>query len=351
MVTSLINKLARSMALVLLLLLFAGADYIGNKQFERSKTIMNTVFEVTVFESGLGQTELVKVLDESFSVAEDIARKTSAFEPEGLAYQVAHANEGDALPLEADLFSILKDAFEIMRLSEGAFDITDEPLKAAWRAAKEKAELPDPAALTSLLPTVGISRLSLDTQNQKLVVNKAGTHIDLKGLARAYALDKIARFLKDNGIRSAVVNNGESIRFIGLSSEGRNWRMGIEHPRKPDEYAAVLELPEGFSITTTGDYLDFVMVDGKRYPMQPDPHTGQRPANAIAGVTVIAKKTSLSFATATAFFVLGPEKGHELVEKLKSEEIEAVCVEEPSPDKFVLTVSEGVQSYLRDIRV
>ena len=312
---------------------------------------MGTVFDITVFESNLTQSELSAVLDQAFAVADDVAQRTSATDPRGLAFKVAQAKSGDALPLDVDLLLILKDAFEINRLSDGAFDITDSPLRKTWRLAKEKGELPEASLINKSLANVGAKRLTLDTQNEKLVVLESGTEIDLQGLARAYSLDKVLKFLKDNGVKSAALSNGDSIRFLGLSSEGRNWRMGIEHPRRPDEYAAVLELPEGFSVTTVGDYLDFIMVDNRRFPMTVDPHTGQKPANMIAGVTVVAKKTSLSYAVASAFFVLGPEKGHALVERLKAEGVEAVCIEEPSPDKLSLTVSEGIQPYLKDIRI
>ena len=139
--------------------------------------------------------------------------------------------------------------------------------------------------------------------------------------------------------------------MLGLSPGSATWKVGVEHPRKVEEHAVLLELNEGRAVSTAGDYESFFLYKGKRYPHLFDANTGYPPQNRVASVTVIAKDATLSNVLSEALFVLGPERGFELIESMTEEGAGAIYIEERSDKEFILASSDGTQPYIREIRV
>jgi len=116
--------------------------------------------------------------------------------------------------------------------------------------------------------------------------------------------------LEASGIKHASVNAGGDLRLLG-DKAGRPWRIGIQHPRQSGELLATLDLADT-SVVTSGDYERYFEADGQRYHHLFDPHSG-RPAQLCQSVTVVAREAALADALATAVFVLGPQRGLELL--------------------------------------
>ncbi|MEI8345538.1 MAG: FAD:protein FMN transferase, partial [Candidatus Omnitrophota bacterium] len=134
-------------------------------------------------------------------------------------------------------------------------------------------------------------------------------------------------------------------------SEGPLWRIGIEHPRRPEEYAAVFESQEEVALSATEDNADFMKVGQRRIPFVFDPETGSPPAGGgVIGTTVTARHAAVAHALSYAFFVSGPEKSYELAERFKEEGVGAVFFEEGQNDKVLLSASENLRRSLKDIQ-
>jgi FAD:protein FMN transferase len=118
----------------------------------------------------------------------------------------------------------------------------------------------------------------------------AGGRLDPSGLVKGWAVDRGAVLLGAAGARRYLINAGGDVR-----AGGGPWRVGIQHPRRRDRIAAVLELTDG-GVATSGTY--------ERGGHIVDPRTGQ-PARGALSVTVAGPDLATADAYATAAFVMG----------------------------------------------
>lgn len=327
----------RTVAALVMAGLLCGADYLGERQCELSRSIGETNFQIIVFDSSYNTLTVKPVIEKAFALIQEIMDRMDV------------RPSGETVTLDPDTMRMLSDALRFSGASEGAYDVASGALTELWAKAKENAEPPSDAEIAAARAVSGASHVETDAVASRLTVKAAGLKFDLRDVARGYAMDRAAEQLKKNGIRSAVIQNEGTVLCVGLSPSGRTWRLAVEHPRTVDQYAAVLEIPEEIAVTTVGDHDNFFIYKNRRYPLIVDPRTGRVPEQPIASVTLISPSAALSNVAAKAFFVLGPEKGFEMVERLKDEKIEAICLEEDRAGRFSLATSEAARAYLKDI--
>ena len=146
------------------------------------------------------------------------------------------------------------------------------------------------------------------------MLGKAGMELDLSGLAKGYAVDQAAKVLADQGIQSAIVEAGGDLKVVGTRDDkGTKWHIAIRHPRETDAYWGIVDILDG-AVATSGDYENFFEKDGIRYHHILDPKTGY-PADKCVSVSVWGDLAIRCDALATALFVLGPEKGLEIIKE------------------------------------
>ena len=153
---------------------------------------------------------------------------------------------------------------------------------------------------------ISIEGMALSSRNP-------GVQLSLGAFAKGYAIDLAMQYLQSQGIQHAVINAGGDLSVIGRRGE-RAWRIGIRHPRE-DDVIAWLEAEDGDSIFTSGDYERYYFHEGKRYHHILDPRTGY-PASGASSVTVIHHNAGLADAAATALFVAGPDRWHEIARSM-----------------------------------
>ena len=190
------------------------------------------------------------------------------------------------------LLAVLSEASRLSGLTEGAFDITVQPL---WELAREgKSRVP-------ALPLVDWRRLRADAAGVTL---GAGMAITLNGIAQGYALDLARAALQAHGIRHALVDTGE-FGALGAAEASRPWTLGVRDPRREDAYAGVLQM-DGRAVATSGDYATAFTPDFSDHHIF-DPATGMSPPE-LAAVTVAAPSGILADGLSTAFMVMGAQR-------------------------------------------
>jgi len=187
--------------------------------------------------------------------------------------------------------------------SDGAFDPTITPLLDLWGFWSDCAPETKPTteAIKSTLHQVGWDqyvKLAAGT-----ITVDTGAEIYLGGVAKGYALDRLAFLCREHGVRNAVLDLGGDIALLGGHPNGRGWRIGVQDPRQPGQLIEELELRDCF-IATSGDYERGFTSDGIRYHHLLDPRTGY-PARQAVSATVIAGEGVTADALATALFILG----------------------------------------------
>jgi thiamine biosynthesis lipoprotein len=223
-----------------------------------------------------------------------------------------NARSGAAVPVSAEMFEVLAAAAHYARLSDGAFDVTAQPLVDLWGFYRQdRTSTPTQAEIDALLPRVGHDRVALDARGAAVTL-EPGTHLDLGGIAKGYAVDLAIGALRKRGVTAALVNLGGNIGVLGQRPDGKPWTVGIQHPRD-NRLMGTIRFKRG-AVATSGDYDRYFESGGKRYGHILDPRTGW-PVDGIASVTVVAPNATAADALSTAAFVLGPEHGIALLNR------------------------------------
>jgi len=174
-------------------------------------------------------------------------------------------------------------------------------------------------------------------ENNYVYLKREGMKLDLGGVAKGYAADEVKKILKENGVESAIIDLGGNIYVVGDKGEGNPWRIGITNPFEPTgRFTGLLELIDS-SVITSGDYERYFIYEGKKYHHILDSKTGYPSDSGIRGVSIVSEKGIDGDALSTTLFVLGLDKGLELVDKLEG--IEAIFI---TSDKEVI-ITDGLK--------
>jgi thiamine biosynthesis lipoprotein len=151
---------------------------------------------------------------------------------------------------------------------------------------------------------------------------RKGMRAHLGGIGKGIAVDRAASILRSRGIHTFMIQFGGDL-YVGGGRGDRPWRVGIRDPRGPaDRIFAALDLMDS-SFSTSGDCERFFLKDGRRYHHILDPRTGE-PTRGCRSVTIVAETATLADALSTGVFVLGPDAGMALIERLAK--VEGVIV-------------------------
>jgi thiamine biosynthesis lipoprotein len=222
----------------------------------------------------------------------------------------AHAAEGP-VQVSAELASLIARALEFSGITHGAFDITYASVGYLYDYRKHVK--PDDATREKAVEAVDYHNVTVDLANSTVRFAKAGVRIDLGGIAKGYAVEHGAALLRERGIEHAIVTAGGDSRIIG-DRLGRPWMVGIRDPR--DKEGVITRIPlEDEAISTSGDYERFFEENGVRYHHILNPKTGKS-ADLVRSVTIIGPDGTSTDALTKGPFVLGWEKGLELIESL-----------------------------------
>lgn len=208
----------------------------------------------------------------------------------------------------AELHTVLVRSQYFAALTDGAFDCTVGALTGLWGFPDVEAP-PDSARIDSALALVGYEALVVADTSFRIM--RPGLRLDLGAAAKGYAVDRMVAALASSGVVAGLIDAGGDIRYWGEKPDGRPWVFGVQHPRDPHRYIEVDDL--GLTaIATSGDYEQYFEWEGDRYHHLLNPLTGH-PARGCISATVWTSTAMDADILSTAVFVLGPERGLELV--------------------------------------
>jgi len=247
---------------------------------------------------------------------------------------------GPPVAIGADTRAVLRAAREASTLTRGKFDITFGALSDVWRFDHDQDNrVPTPEEVAARLPFVDDAAIDVDEAHGTARITRAGVRVHLGGIGKGYAMDRAADLLRAGGHRNFLIQAGGDLYAAGRRGD-RAWRVGLADPRgsNGDSFATIELADETFS--TSGDYERYFVNDGVRYHHLLDPDTGQ-PARLCRSVTIVARSALQADWLSTGVFILGPDEGLALVERLP--DVEAVIVTAANEVK----VSSGLGARLR----
>lgn len=295
---------------------------------QQTRFLMDTY--VTVKAIGpAGRTD--RAIAAAFDRMAEIDRDFNFVDSTSPVYRFNYRNEPLAEPEQV---ALVERALAISRATDGAFDITVQPLVNLWGFYTDHPAIPGAEALDSVRAATGYQYIVAD--GGRITKIRPDIAIDLGGIAKGYSLQEAARVLRAAGVDSAVIDAGGDVLCLGRKA-GENWKIGIRHPRR-DGMLGVLAAAN-LAVVTSGDYERFFEVDGVRYCHILDPRTGY-PARGLVSVTVVARDPVEADAWATALFVLGTDGLRQLE---AAEGVEAMLV----TDSLEVIVSPGLAGALQ----
>ena len=341
MASTLENSESRSKALkyalvvaAVLVLLAASFLYSSKKEKQSAvytKTLMGTVVQITLMDGD------VQRFDEAAEAAfGEISRLEEIFSSYKAVSDVARINASAGLGLvdiRPETVEVMREALRVADLSDGAFNPAVGVFARVWGPSGEKGEVPSAAEIKKLLPYVDLKGVLLEEHEKKAGLKREGMAINLGGVAKGYIVSKAASVLEKTGVTKAIIHAGGDMVVFQRNTD-TPFIVGIQHPREK-KLLGEARLYNG-AVATSGDYERFFIKDNVRYHHILDPKTGF-PSKGVQGVTLIAKDPTEADALSTAVFVLGPEKGMALIERLK--DVEGVIIDENGR----VSVSSGFQ--------
>ncbi|MFL2770852.1 MAG: FAD:protein FMN transferase [Rhodospirillaceae bacterium] len=287
--------------------------------------VMGTTLDVIVYRPKAEEGQTQGDLEAALSSVKSIDRSMSLYRDDSELVALNSKAGTHNIALSRPMANILSASVFFANLSNGAFDVTIQPIVDLWGFYEvEEAAVPPQEEITRILNTVGMEHFALDL-TARIVSLESETQIDLGAIAKGYAVDQAIEVLQARGVSAALVNLGGTIRVFGNSKMNREWIVGVKHPRK-NRLLGEVRLVNG-AISTSGDYDRFFEVDGERYSHIIDPRSGY-PSEGMTGLTVIASTATAADALSTAAFVLGPRDGMELLARCDA--IEGLLVEHAS---------------------
>ena len=240
---------------------------------------------------------------------------------------LSRINAGTSQRTDAMLYEVLQKARAVSEATQGAFDVTVMPLVNAWGFGFKKGDFPTDAQVDSLRALVGFNRIKL-TADSLLHKEDARITIDCGAIAKGYGVDRVARLLREHGVRNYMVEIGGEVVTKGRNPEGKPWQIGVSRPVEGasalnGDYQTVLSL-ENAALATSGNYRNYYERDGRKYAHTIDPRTGRPVQHSLLSATVIASDCATADAYATAFMVMGLEGARKVLKERK--ELKALLI-------------------------
>lgn len=228
------------------------------------------------------------------AVLDRVDRLMSPWRPDSAIAGFNAAHHVDWLPLNGEIITVARAAATLRRASDGAFDPAVGPLVGRWGFGPINGEGP---------PTDTAFVASGDALRKR----QPDLTLDLCGIAKGYALDRMVRVLLELGVEDFVIDLGGEVATQGRHPEGRNWQVAVEDPRPGYGGAAEILALAGRAIATSGDKINAYTLGSRRYSHIIDPATAEPVQGAMASVSVIASSAMLADGWATALMAAGAD--------------------------------------------
>ena len=250
--------------------------------------------------------EAAKAVDAAFAELETVESVMSLYRADS---QVCRLNQDrELLRPHPYLVQVLRRAQSLSAASDGAFDVTVQPLWTLYANTADAGGLPAAADIDRVRKHVDWRRV--EVADDRIRLKGEGTAVTLNGIAQGFAADRVLAALAAHGVRHALVNTGE-IGTLGRRDDGERWTVGVRDPRHGDALIRRIALDDR-CVATSGDYETVFTPDYVNHHIF-DPHTGRSP-QAFQSVTVLARTGLEADALSTAVFVAGLDRGRQLIE-------------------------------------
>ena len=301
----------------------ASSEILGNQKASETITAMNTVMQITVFNTSKGSN--AEVLNKMVTRIKELEKLFDPNLPDSDVYKInssegislnKDATEEDRIYLNEDTINILLSAKSNYYETDCIFDIKLMPVIELWGFDNGNYGVPKAEDIKTSLDVVGKSRIDIYPDEKYIVVSE-GTKISLGGIAKGYLGDELLKIAQEYGA-TALLSLGGNIVLCGNKAEDDMWSVGIKNPNDTENIACSFKSGGNKSVVTSGAYERYFEYGGKSYHHIIDPKTGRPAESDLLSVTVVGENGANCDAWSTALFVMGKEKAVEFAKKHNS---------------------------------
>ncbi len=317
--------------------IFAACQDTNSEYITNSGMIYGTYYSIK-YESPTGK-------DFQQEIDNELQRQTLIFSHYEKEATISKVNNNIETKLEPEFVTCFNRAMEISEITKGAFDITAGPLISAWGFGPEDRQKMTPEIVDTLKELIGYKKIKLS--DGVVVKETPEMSLNMSAIAKGYSCDLVGEFLTALGCENYLVDIGGEVLAKGKNEKGKTWTIGIREPYEDPfktELSAAIKL-ENRAMATSGNYLNFYVVEGKKYAHTIDPGSGYPVQHSLLSATVLANDCMTADAFATAFMVLGKDIGIEVARRIPELEIYFIYADENGKNQVYR--SEGFEELLQ----
>lgn len=277
-----------------LLLFFVLALSLEAKTISRTQVIMSTFITITVDEKDKNYIE------DGFNIIKDIDMSLSSYNQKAKIFLL---NKNRHVELDEYSLEALDLSKKYYINSDGYFDITIGSItKDLYRFGEDER-----LATTQELRDAKVSFRGLHVQN-KIASLDTGIKVDLGGMGKGFAVDKVARCFKEKNVKDAIISASGDIRCLSTCS------IDVQDPFSDGLLLSFETTKKDLGITTSGNYNRYVASTKNNHLI--DPKLKQSQTKFIS-ITLIGDMSNSDLdAYATASSVMPIKKAYEFLESI-----------------------------------
>jgi thiamine biosynthesis lipoprotein len=248
--------------------------------------------------------------DEILEWVAQFEAKYSRFIPDSLISRINAAAGDHWVEVDAETDAIFNLCQEMIFFTKGVFDPTSLPLIRLWNWKANPPAIPTEETISAARGIVGWRKI----QRRKggIFLPHKGMCLDLGGIGKEYAVDRVLTLCIHRGITNVLVDFGQDVRAHGQPADKPAWHIGLDDAKNPGNCWTGVAV-NNHAVATSGDYLRHFTADGRRFGHIIDPRTGWPVNNKVMAVSVIAPSCTLAGIISTSAFILGPQDGIQMM--------------------------------------
>lgn len=302
-----IRKIA-GLFMTAIILCSTGCSEFSRKPLVYTGTALDTIISIQIYDSHDEElAEHCQELCEEYEAKFSRTIETS---------EIAQINAAGGAPVEVsdDTVTLIKKGIYYCDMSDGAFDITIGSVTSLWDFKADEPAPPAPEAIAEAITHVNYRKILIDGNTVRLVDPAA--KLDLGAIAKGYIADRIKEYLKEEGVKHALINLGGNVLAIGGKLDGSPFNIGVQKPFDENGDPITSVRINNKSVVTSGTYQRYFKKDDVLYHHILNTTNGNPCNNGLNSVTIITDSSLTADALSTTCFLLGPEAGMELVNQL-----------------------------------
>ena len=286
--------------------------FSSDAPLSKENYLLGTIVNITLYDH---QSDAL--IDEVFSELSKLENILSVNKSNTLIDQINASSGVSPVEVDEETYHLIEKSLYYSELTSGAFDITIGPIVKLWNIGFQNFRVPSQSEIDDTLPLVDYHLVTLSEANHSVYLEKSGMQLDLGGIGKGYAADKVAQLLRQKGVQRAMINLGGNLYALGDKPNHEPWVIGIQDPLDSRGESLGSIAVSNKSIVTSGIYERYNTAEnGKTYHHLLNPSTGYPFDNEIAGVSIISDSSTDGDALSTSTFALGVKEGIDFIESL-----------------------------------